>query len=374
MLPPDFDATKRPYFEISSPRFNPERSPRWTIPYIDAAGGGPVVTVAAPVYIGDKFSGVVAADMKLANVAQQISAIKIGKTGYAFMLDDAGRILAMPSAGFDMFGIRPEDLNDQEFYKQTILGSGTDELQSLTRRMVAGGNGLLTINVDGVETYISYAPIKANGYSVAVVVPVSELQGAIAIAHNETQAQFQSAIRTATLILLALLLVALTVSLGLGQVIAAPIQKLTQTASQIASGNLTVESVPTTNDEIGMLAKSFSMMTARLRQTLDGLEQRVQERTAELLSANARNERRAKQFESIAHVAHTISSTRDLESLLNEITNAIHREFGFYHVGIFLLDSRGEYAVLSAANSQGGGKCWLAAIVSKLMRTVWSVS
>jgi len=32
----------------------------------------------------------------------------------------------------------------------------------------------------------------------------------------------------------------------------------------------------------------------------------------------------------------------------------ISRLFGFYHVGIFLIDSKGEYAVLSAANSEGG--------------------
>ena len=29
-------------------------------------------------------------------------------------------------------------------------------------------------------------------------------------------------------------------------------------------------------------------------------------------------------------------------------------EFGFYHIGIFLLDTAREYAVLSAANSEGG--------------------
>ena len=52
ILPPDYDARQRPYYEISSPLFNPLRLPRSTIPYVDAAGGGLVVTVAAPVYEG----------------------------------------------------------------------------------------------------------------------------------------------------------------------------------------------------------------------------------------------------------------------------------------------------------------------------------
>jgi GAF domain-containing protein len=42
--------------------------------------------------------------------------------------------------------------------------------------------------------------------------------------------------------------------------------------------------------------------------------------------------------------------------LLSQITTAINREFGFYHVGIFLLDASKEYAILSAANSEGGQK------------------
>lgn len=53
-------------------------------------------------------------------------------------------------------------------------------------------------------------------------------------------------------------------------------------------------------------------------------------------------------------MARAISSTLDLDSLLNKITIAISNEFGFYHVGVFLLDSAKEYAVLGAANSEGG--------------------
>jgi len=354
LLPPDFDATKRPYFSITSPLFNPQHRPRWTIPYVDATGGGLVVTVAAPVYDGNQFIGVVAADMQLAEITEQVGSIKVGETGHAFMIDDAGRILSMSPAGFEMFGIRPEDINNGEFFKQTILGMGTDELKAVTKRMTAGGSGLLIVDVNDVDTYISFSPIKANGYSIALVVPVSELQGAIVSAHNQTQQQIQSASRTAAVILIILLMVAVAVSLGLGQIIAAPIQRLTQVASQIAAGDLSVQAAATTKDEIGTLAYSFNTMTSRLRETLDGLEHMVEERTGELLSANERNERRAKQFESIAHVARTVSSTRDLDVLLTQITTAISHEFGFYHVGIFLLDAAKEYAVLSAANSEGG--------------------
>ena len=354
ILPPDFDATSRPYFQITAPLFNPQRLPRWTIPYVDAAGGGLVVTAAAPVYEADQFIGVIAADMRLDEITSQISSIRVGETGYAFMIDDAGRILSMPPSGFEVFGIRPGDINSEEFFKQTVLGLGDEDIRTVTRRMVAGGTGLLVVDVNGVDHYISFAPIQTSGYSIGLVVPISELQGPILAARSETEEQMQSAARLAATLLVVLLVIAIAVSIGLGNIIAAPITRLTQVASQISAGDLTVQAAAATSDEIGTLAQAFNSMTAQLRETLAGLENRVEERTSELISANEKNERRARQFEAIAHVARTISSTRNLDDLLSQITEAIHREFGYYHIGIFLLDAAREYAVLGAANSEGG--------------------
>ena len=85
-----------------------------------------------------------------------------------------------------------------------------------------------------------------------------------------------------------------------------------------------------------------------------GLENTIVSRTAELDKANNRNERRAKQFEAISKIARVISQTQNLETLLPQITELISQQFGYYHVGVFLLDSNSEYAVLIAANSSGG--------------------
>jgi GAF domain-containing protein/HAMP domain-containing protein len=354
LLPPDFDATSRPYYRITAPLFNPQRLTRWTIPYVDAAGGGLVVTVASPVYLGDTFNGVVAADIQLLRITEQVSSLKIGQTGYAFMIDDAGRIISMPAAGYAMFGIKPDELAPEEFFKQTVMGQGSDELSALTNRMTAGGNGLNIIPVNGVDTYISYAPIKANGYNLALVVPVSEMQTAIVAARNETRSQIQTSLLLAVVILVGLLAFAIVISLAISQVISAPVVKLTGTANQIVEGDLDAQAVVASHDETGQLAEAFNTMTARLREALIGLEQRVAARTAELELANERNERRAKQFESISKVSSTISSTRNLDNLLPQITSIISNEFGFYHVGIFLLDTAREYAILSASNSNGG--------------------
>ncbi len=45
-----------------------------------------------------------------------------------------------------------------------------------------------------------------------------------------------------------------------------------------------------------------------------------------------------------------------MDALLPQIAGTISEQFGFYHVGIFLLDTHREYAILVAANSEGGQK------------------
>jgi GAF domain-containing protein len=53
-------------------------------------------------------------------------------------------------------------------------------------------------------------------------------------------------------------------------------------------------------------------------------------------------------------VGGTAARLRNLDELLRQATRLISQRFGFYHVGIFLLDERGDYAVLRAASSDGG--------------------
>jgi len=77
------------------------------------------------------------------------------------------------------------------------------------------------------------------------------------------------------------------------------------------------------------------------------LEQRVAGRTAEL-------ERRTVQLQVAAEVARDATTARDAGELLNRAVNLIRERFGFYHAGIFLVDERGEYAVLKAATGEAG--------------------
>ncbi len=100
-----------------------------------------------------------------------------------------------------------------------------------------------------------------------------------------------------------------------------------------------------------------------LKHLQTSLEERVQARTSELTERGMALERisrqahrRAAQFEAVTQVTQDITSIRDLRELLPRIATVISDKFGFYHVGLFLLDEVNEYAVLTATNSEGGRK------------------
>jgi GAF domain-containing protein len=106
-----------------------------------------------------------------------------------------------------------------------------------------------------------------------------------------------------------------------------------------------------TQSEQSLLASNKNLQELNLT-----LEERVSQRTAELDNASSSNFRRARQFEAISQVVRAISSIQNLDTLMPQITKVISEQFGIYHTGIFLLDDKREFAVLRAANSEGGQK------------------
>ena len=160
--------------------------------------------------------------------------------------------------------------------------------------------------------------------------------------------------RTAILLAIGIaVLVAFAVGI-VARVIVQPVTRLTNVAKVVTAGDLAAQAQVESQDEIGTLAMAFNTMTTQLRQTLEGLEQRMRERTAELEKASDQMRYRASQLQTVSDVARAIATVQDIDHLLPRITQTVSERFGFYHVGIFLLDPRQEYAVLRAANSEGG--------------------
>ena len=136
-------------------------------------------------------------------------------------------------------------------------------------------------------------------------------------------------------------------ALLVSQILANPIRHLSEIAQTVAAGDLSVRAHIESDDELGALAQNFNSMTEQLEDVISNLEVTISERTIAL-------ERRAAYLQAAAEVGRTASEQEDIDEMLESITQLISERFGFYHVGILLIDERGEYAVLRATNSEGG--------------------
>ena len=289
-----------------------------------------------------------------ASVLQQIivrNGNKLGPDVDAMLLDENNIILAH-SASPDLVYkiINPPDTNTvtaliDAIRLQTLPASQltlqmnglTEGLKNLPRTQNFSGNfsPQQTENT-GSPDQAAATEMSSQKWFMVTFVPQSSL---LAPVQKQTQ--------NVLLISILISLVSIAIALGLTQVLISPIQNLTRTSEQIIQGDINASAKVTTQDEIGELAKTFNSMNERVRSLLDSLEQRVADRTKAL-------ERRAIQLQAAADVGSTAARLRDLPELMRQVTRLISQRFGFYHVGIFLVDERGEYAVLRAANSEGG--------------------
>jgi GAF domain-containing protein/HAMP domain-containing protein len=244
------------------------------------------------------------------------------------------------------------------------MGSGSTEIY------LVGNDGVLLtplraenaptmgfpIHTEGVNLAMSSKSEGVASYDNSLGVPVigayewlPQLEAALLSERNLGEIN-QSANRIAVLnagLAAVMILLAVLAALLVTRSIANPIAELDQTARKIAAGDTQIRAVVTSQDEIGRLAGSFNEMTDQLGELIGNLENRVQERTLEI-------EKRSAQIAGAAEVGSYIASIHQIDALLSQVTLLISEKFGFYHVGIFLLDEAGEYAVLRAANSEGG--------------------
>ncbi len=119
---------------------------------------------------------------------------------------------------------------------------------------------------------------------------------AVALAPVEKQ------IRDAMFLFAIIASVVTIIAFAIGQLLTMPIIYLTNIVSQFTTGNLDIRAKITSKDEIGHLAKSFNDMALQLKISLETLEQRVLERTAELVIAREKTEEANQKLEQLVNV------------------------------------------------------------------------
>ncbi len=355
IVPPDFDVTGRQWYLSASPDANPNRQVVWSAPYEDAALNGLVITTSIPVFDeADRFQGVAAMDVQITRVIDLLAAIQIGETGYAFLMDDANRLISLPDAGYTDFEITDESAMLSKIMDPSTLPSASPAFYEILEILTNASSGVFTITLAGEERYVAFNQIPEVGYKVVFIAPSRELLPDRAEITEQVARETRNTIIFAILLVVLVLAAATALSLSAGNRLTAPLNSLNEAASELTRGNFNARADIRSGDELENLADSFNRMADTVSDLVISLEQRVRDRTAELQKETARGVRRSKQYEAVARVAQAINVQKNLRELLPQVAEVISEQFGFYHVGIFLNDALRQYAILVAANSEGG--------------------
>jgi len=193
--------------------------------------GNPVINVAYP--FGHE---VLFLTVRLDKIFSEIENVKIDETGFAFLVDEKGRILAHPDKEIEL---KSEDYSKNVLVKSCLYSgsSGTSEFLRKSKR-IAG----------------SYAPVEIMKWGVITETPYSEAYHSIILMKKVAMGWIAF-----------IIIFAATGAFFTARSITKPILSLSDVSKKIAGGNFNQSVSIKTNDELEDLAGNFNAMSRKLK-------------------------------------------------------------------------------------------------------------
>jgi signal transduction histidine kinase len=224
----------------------------------------PYVAIGEPLPAGQ---GALVAWIDLRHVWDIVSSVRVGDSGYAYVLDSDGYLIAYRDAAPILARDNPVRTNEG-LWAHLLVEGGVGEYDGLNGEPVIG----------------SHAPISSTSWIVVVETPLSEAYTVL----------YRALGLVGVLLLVGILIAAMTARY-LATRFLDPVELLREGAALIGAGHLDHKIVIDTGDEIEELAGDFNRMTQNLlraRMELEDwareLERRVQEETTQVVEQKER--------------------------------------------------------------------------------------
>ncbi|TMU81672.1 methyl-accepting chemotaxis protein [Pseudomonas fluorescens] len=231
-MPDGFDPRVRPWYKGAES----SSTSTLTEPYIDAATGQLIISIATASKKAGQSVGVVGGDLSLQSLVDTLAARDFDGMGYVFLVSADGKILVHPDKALVMKSLK-------EAYPQDTPRISSDFSE---------------VTVDGKTRIVTFAPIKGlpsvNWY---IGLSVDKDQAFAMLSQFRTSAVIATVIAVAIIIALLGMLIRLLIQ---------PLHVMTRAMEDIADGegDLTKRLTIVNNDEFGILGTAFNRFVERI--------------------------------------------------------------------------------------------------------------
>lgn len=198
-----------------------------------------VIPISAPIKNKGILLGVLFAQIDQQKINDFVSEIKLGKTGYAFVLDSDGTAIAHPD--IDLV-IKRDNVIEKSKEDQDFL-----QLAEIQRQMIDGKIGFGEYEYNGSSKYMAFAPIDGSRWSLAITQDRDEIFSGVNTMRKNI------IIATVGFIVLGIIF-----ALYISKLIKTPLLEMQNYSEEIAKGNLKDTIKTKRKDEFGVTANALN--------------------------------------------------------------------------------------------------------------------